>query len=491
MRPSSWTDVLVDGLVLGLALGATALGAVVGVDVSLAWCALQAALTLVVLHTRRSAPRALQRAPIDDVAQVLAVTANVAVFVIALRAVVGHADGAAADAARMWAFASVYLAVRHNESSAARRRARRRGQGQVNTLIVGAGSVGGQVARRLRDNPELGLRPVGFLDAEPLPGAAADGAVPVLGAPADVAAVVAAHRVGHVIVAFSRTSDEELVGLARACRRLGVEFSVVPRLFEEVTERVTVQHLGGLPLLQAEQLDPAGWRFGVKYAADRVLALVALVLLSPVLLVVAVAVKLSSRGDVFFRQRRVGRDRREFMMLKFRTMTGDPERDGEADASWAAAESVDLPAHAARRQVTAVGRRLRALGLDELPQLINVVRGEMSLVGPRPERVSYVERFEGEIRRYDDRHRVKSGITGWAQVNGFRGETSLADRIEYDNFYIENWGLRLDLRILLLTPAAVVLAAITALARDPSPREPERARDIVEPETASLSLARR
>ena len=481
MRSSSRTDVVVDGLVLVLALAATALGAAVGVEVSVAWCALQAALTLLWLHARRSAPRTLQRAPIDDVARVLAVTTNVAVFVIALRAVAGHADGAAADAARLWAFASVYLAVRHNQASAARRRARRRGKGQTNTLVVGAGTIGSQVARRLRDNPDFGLRPVGFVDADPLPGPLAEAQLPVLGAPADVAAVIAAHDIGHVVVAFSRATDESIVGLVRTCRSLGVEFSVVPRLFEEVTERVTVEHLGGIPLLQAEQLDPAGWRFGVKYAVDRAVAVVALVLLSPVLMLIAIAVKLSSRGDVLFRQRRVGRDRREFMLLKFRTMTGDPERDGEADASWAAA-TVDALEQPVLRHVTRVGKVLRALSLDELPQLLNVARGEMSLVGPRPERVSYVERFETEIRRYDARHRVKSGITGWAQVNGLRGETSLADRIEYDNHYIENWGLLLDLRILLLTPAAVLLAAIGALERDPPSTDPE---------TPQLSLVRR
>ncbi len=466
MRSSSRTDVVVDGLVLALALGATALGAAMGIEVSVAWCALQAGLTLLWLHARRPAPRTLQRAPIDDVARVLAVTTNVAIFVIALRAVAGDAGGAAADAARMWAFASVYLAVRHNEASSAHRRARRRGLGQVKTLIVGAGAIGGQVARRLRENPDFGLQPVGFLDDDPLPGPAAQAALPVLGAPADVEAIIAAHDIGHVIVAFSQASDEAMVGLVRTCRRLGVDFSVVPRLFEEVTERVTVEHLGGIPLLQAEQLDPAGWRFGVKYAVDRVVAVVALVLLAPVLLAIALAVKLTSRGDVLFRQRRVGRDRREFMLLKFRTMTGDPERDGEADASWAAA-TIDALEQPVRREVTRVGRALRALSLDELPQLLNVVRGEMSLVGPRPERLTYVERFEGEIRRYDDRHRVKSGITGWAQVNGLRGETSLSDRIEYDNYYIENWGLLLDLRILVLTPAAVALAAIGGLGHTP------------------------
>jgi exopolysaccharide biosynthesis polyprenyl glycosylphosphotransferase len=480
-----WRDVLADAVVLALAVGATAIGASLGVDVSVLWCSAQALLTLLVLYVRRAEPRTLQRAPIEDVAQVLAVTTNAAIGIIALRAVVGDTDGAAVDAVRLWAFASVYLAVRHNEASWARRRAQRRGKRQVNTLLVGAGTIGHRVARRLQERPDLGLRPIGFLDADPLPMETGPAAPPVLGAPADVEDIVVAHGVGHVIVTFSRAHDEEIVGLVRICQRRGIDVSVVPRLFEAVTGRVSVQHLGGIALLRSEHIDPAGWRFAAKYAADRVVACVVLVLLAPLIAVVAFAVKLTSSGPVFFRQRRMGRDRREFTMLKFRTMTGDPDVHGEADARWAA-EAVDGAQTPSLRRITRTGRVLRTLCLDELPQFVNVARGEMSLVGPRPERVGYVEQFEGAIRRYDDRHRVKSGITGWAQVNGLRGETSLADRIEYDNYYIENWGLLLDLRILVLTIPSVLLTALGSLGR-----RSDQALDISEAERANVSLARR
>ncbi len=459
MRQSRRSDVVFDALAVALAMGATALGAAAGLDVSLGWCAAQALLTLVALHVRRTAPRTLRRAPIDDLAQVLAVTTQVAIFTVAARAAVGHEAGAFGDAVRIWLFATLFLVVRQSDAGAAVRRAYRRGQGQVDTLIVGAGEVGERLAERLYASPELGLRPVGFLDDE-----RADAILPILGPPADGEAVIVANGIGHVIVAFPQVEYEQLVALMRACRRQGVEFSVVPRLFEEVTERVTVEHVGAIPLLRTEQPNPRGWRFGVKYAFDRVVAVMALIVLAPLLALIALAVKLTSRGDVFFRQQRVGRDHRPFTMLKFRTMTGDPAIDGEADASWAA-ETVDGAPRNSHREVTRVGSVLRDLCLDELPQLINVARGEMSLVGPRPERVSYVERFESEIRRYDDRHRVKAGLTGWAQVNGLRGETSLSDRIEYDNFYIENWSLLLDLRILVLTPVVIVVALVDAVRR--------------------------
>jgi exopolysaccharide biosynthesis polyprenyl glycosylphosphotransferase len=250
----------------------------------------------------------------------------------------------------------------------------------------------------------------------------------------------------------------------RRCHRLGLQVAVVPRLYEEMTSSLSIEHVGGMPFLRVRRVDPRGWQFAVKYAIDRVAAAMLLLVLAPLLAVLAVAVRLSSPGPILFRQQRVGRDGHEFAMLKFRTMRGDPSADGEADASWAAQQSGaggpgtgtfgdGEPVGADR--CTAVGRILRCTSLDELPQLINVLIGDMSLVGPRPERVGYVRAFERRIYRYSDRHRVKSGLTGWAQVQGLRGETSLADRVEWDNYYIENWTLRLDLKILLLTfPAA-------------------------------------
>jgi lipopolysaccharide/colanic/teichoic acid biosynthesis glycosyltransferase len=177
-----------------------------------------------------------------------------------------------------------------------------------------------------------------------------------------------------------------------------------------------------------------------------------------VMLLVAIAVRMTSPGPVLFRQRRVGRDGHEFTMLKFRTMRGDPASEGEADAEWAAlirGESNEIPSTAADR-TTPVGRVLRASSLDELPQLFNVLLGNMSIVGPRPERVGYAHDFGRLVSRYADRHRVRSGITGWAQVNGLRGQTPIADRVEWDNHYIQNWSLRMDLRIIAMTLVEVL-----------------------------------
>lgn len=189
-----------------------------------------------------------------------------------------------------------------------------------------------------------------------------------------------------------------------------------------------------------------GWQFTLKRAADRAVALLALLLLAPLLLAIALGVRLSSVGPVIFRQRRVSRGGETFVLFKFRTMVEDPGVAGFTLARGSAPGGIE---GADRR--TAIGRWLRTISFDELPQLLNVLRGEMSLIGPRPERPEFVELFAKEVPRYAERHRVKSGITGWAQANGMRGQTSIGDRVELDNYYIENWSLCLDLRILALT----------------------------------------
>lgn len=218
-------------------------------------------------------------------------------------------------------------------------------------------------------------------------------------------------------------------------------------------------------MLTLRPTNPRGWQFAVKHAFDRGFAFLVLLLLSPLMLACALTVRLSSPGPIFFRQRRIGRDGCEFTMLKFRTMRGDPSEDGEADAGWAAEiRGDDRPATTGFERTTPAGRIMRALSLDELPQLLNVLGGQMSIVGPRPERVGYVREFERVVRRYGDRHRVKSGMTGWAQVSGLRGQTSIADRVEWDNYYIQNWSLWLDLRIIAMTLVEVVRSRGSAYA---------------------------
>ena len=231
--------------------------------------------------------------------------------------------------------------------------------------------------------------------------------------------------------------------------------SFIPRLFEKVPRRLTVEHLGGLPLLTAHRPDPKGWQFAIKYAVDRAVAAFVILLALPVLAAGALAVWRSLGRPILFRQVRVGRDGRPFEMLKFRSMKA-------ADPQEPTTPQVELPADTAPGGVegadrrTRVGAFLRATSIDELPQLFNVLKGDMSLIGPRPERPEYVARFEESVHRYAERHRVKAGITGWAQVHGLRGKTSIADRAEWDNYYIENWSLWLDVKIALMTVLAVL-----------------------------------
>jgi exopolysaccharide biosynthesis polyprenyl glycosylphosphotransferase len=244
-----------------------------------------------------------------------------------------------------------------------------------------------------------------------------------------------------------------LLRLVRRCEELDVNVAFVPRLFEKVTSKLTVEHIGGLPLISARPANPKGLQFAIKYAADRVVAGLVLLLALPIMVPAAFAILATLGRPLFFRQVRVGRDGRTFEMLKFRTMRpvkqelDEPALDLPPDTAPGGVEGGD------RR--TRVGTFLRRTSLDELPQLINVLKGEMSLIGPRPERPEYVGLFEESVYRYGDRHRVKSGITGWAQVHGLRGKTSLSDRVEWDNYYIENWSLWLDLKVLLLTFLAV------------------------------------
>jgi len=323
-------------------------------------------------------------------------------------------------------------------------------------LIVGAGDVGRLVAKRLRDQPGLGLTPIGYLDKQPRD--ALTGSLPVLGASWDLEQVIREHDVDTVVVTFSTAPHRVLLDVIQRCWDADVSVMMVPRLFEAESSRARVTHLGGLPLVGVVGPDTDGWQLRLKYGFDRIMAFVFLVLIAPAALLIAAAILVTMGRPIFYRQRRVGCDGHVFAMFKFRTMRGSPQADGEADEDWAASVlgpvSVESPVVIEDRR-TRLGTFLRAWSLDELPQILNVLYGEMSLIGPRPERVHYVERFNDVVYRYADRHRVRSGITGWAQIHGLRGKTSLADRVEWDNYYIENWSLWLDVKILALSLRAI------------------------------------
>ena len=323
------------------------------------------------------------------------------------------------------------------------------------TLVIGAGEVGARIGRRLECSPAYGLVPVGYVDDDP-PAASAVGGrpAPVLGPVRDLTRLVEAHKVEHLILAFSGTSDGELLPLLRGCAARGVGVSLVPRLFDLVNGRLAYEPVGGLPVATLRATNPLGVTFALKHAMDRVVAVGLIVVLAPLLGLIALLVKFSSPGPVLFHQQRIGRDDCPFDVMKFRTMIDQEPASGFVPAAGFApggVEGVD------RR--TRVGRWLRRTSLDELPQLFNVARGEMSLVGPRPERPEYVNMFATDLARYAERHRVRAGITGLSQVQGLRGQCLIADRVELDNYYIENWSLGLDLKILLLTVLAVMKPA--------------------------------
>lgn len=425
-------------------------------------------IVVITIRARRAPDDRLNASILDTITNVLGIVSLSVMLTLAIDTVLGSARPLGLTM-RLWLFALFYLGLARAVLVSARRQAMRSDAFSVPTLIIGAGMVGTHLAMRLFAEPGYGLRPVAFLDADPLPVAGEDGSLlPVLGSTEDLPDALLATGARHVILAFSGERDHILVGIARLCEQLGVGVSLIPRLYESINERTALDHVGGLPLLTLNSINPYGWQFAVKHVIDRGIALVALVVLFPVLAVVALIVRLSSPGPALFRQRRVGRDGHGFDLLKFRTM-----REERAGAARTAVEFELEPGMApggvegADRR-TWIGRWLRDLSLDELPQLINVVRGDMSLVGPRPERPAYAALFARDVARYDDRHRVKSGITGWAQVHGLRGQTSIADRVEWDNYYIANWSLKLDVKILLLTIAELLRLRDSKAERDRS-----------------------
>jgi exopolysaccharide biosynthesis polyprenyl glycosylphosphotransferase len=448
------TCLATDAGMLALAGVATVVGdRVAGVaTVDIGWTVLFALLALGLYSARGLYGTRIGLRPVEDVGKVVVATTVAAMAVLSLRLLLGAPSDLAAESLRPWAFALVYVAAGRAALYWSQIRARRDGESAQRTLIVGAGRIGSLAARRLLEHPEIGLRPVAFLDKEPLADPEETLGIPVAGASWDLDSVAALYGIEHVVITFSTAPDDVLLRLVRRCEDLGLSVSIVPRLFEKVPERITVDHLGGLPLVTARPADPKGWHFAVKYAVDRVLAAGFLLLTLPVLAPALLAVWLTMGRPIFFRQVRVGRDGRRFGCLKLRSMRLP---DGETDLAGLPEGTAPGGVEGDDRR-TRLGAFLRRTSIDELPQLLNVLKGDMSIVGPRPERPEFVSQFERSVYRYGDRHRVKSGITGWAQVHGLRGKTSITDRAEWDNFYIENFSLWLDLKILVLTVGAVL-----------------------------------
>lgn len=395
-------------------------------------CALYAAVVLVALAVGGlHRPRICLRVA-DQAGRILIATAVPAL------ALLPWLPGARAAWLAMWS-GGLVLACRAL-MCAALRAAHRRGLLTESTVVVGAGTFGAYVAELIREHPELGLRLTGLLDDGP---PRRDLAVPSLGRPADLADVVRRLDIRRVIVCFSSTCrDEDLVSVIRASRPLRAGVYVVPRLYElgMGVPRCCLDEIWGIPLIPLRSFGHSPAAFRLKRVFDLVAGAVLFAVAAPLMLALAVAVQLRTGQKVLFRQVRVTGKGRVAPIIKLRTLTAhdDPE------TRWTAEEHSPL------------GRWLRATHLDELPQLVNVIRGDLSLVGPRPERPYFSERFNREIPRYADRTRMPAGMTGWAQVNGLNGDTSIFERARFDNYYMEYWSVWMDLAILVRTVATVV-----------------------------------
>ena len=323
---------------------------------------------------------------------------------------------------------------------AALARIRRSGGNLQRVLVVGAGDLGRQVVDRLNAHKEFGFTVVGFLDDDPGRQQRDILGVPVLGTSADLERVVTTEGVDQVMIALPLAAHYRTVQLVRRAGQLLVDIKVVPDVLQYYVMRAGIEDLDGLPLINLTQIPLQGWNQIVKRAFDIAGSALLLIATSWLFPIIAWLIKREDGGPVFFSQVRTGMDGRSFRLFKFRSMHPDAECDGEAH--WTRAND---------SRVTRIGGTLRRTNLDELPQLFNVFRGDMSLVGPRPEQPKFVERFRSRYPAYSVRHRVRAGLTGWAQVNGLRGDTSIRQRVVHDLYYIENWSLGLDIKILWRT----------------------------------------
>ncbi|MFQ3534647.1 MAG: undecaprenyl-phosphate glucose phosphotransferase [Aggregatilineales bacterium] len=315
-------------------------------------------------------------------------------------------------------------------------RLRKAGFARDRVLIVGCGEVAQGIIQHIQANPHLGYRIVGAVNGQ---AGSAVAHVPIIGTAGELSDLIDTYHIDEVIIAQPELQRQELVSLVARCQRGRVSIKIYPDLFSYMAGGMSVDDLGGLPLLSVRDVALRGWKLSLKRGLDIFGAAFGLIFLSPFMLLTAILIKRESPGPVFFVQERMGLDGRPFPMLKFRSMRMDAEKNGPG---WTTANDP---------RVTRIGRWMRRNNWDEIPNLINVLLGHMSLVGPRPEQPHFVQQFREKIPRYMERHREKAGVTGWAQVNGLRGDTSIEERIKYDLWYVENWSFWLDVKIILRT----------------------------------------
>ncbi len=346
----------------------------------------------------------------------------------------------------LWGSSIVFIFIGRAILQAYERSRHAAGQNLQPAVIIGSESQADQVYTRLNRHMSFGFDVLGYFADAAAGGTTALGRAPYLGPIGVAAPYIREHGIELAFIAVRSQDHPRLFELIGECEGLNIEFMMVPDVLEVLTSQVKVRELEGIPFLRIKSIPFSAWGRIAKRAFDLAVAGVILLLTLPLTLLISLLIKLDSRGPVLFRQQRVGLDGKEFAMLKFRSM-----RVGSEKTDTAAGLGIK---NDPRR--TRIGRFLRTTSLDELPQLLNVLKGEMSLVGPRPERTLLVKEFQEVVPKYLDRHRVKTGMTGWAQVNGLRGDTSIEDRIKYDLYYIENWSFGFDFRILMRTLRAAL-----------------------------------
>ncbi|MCI0715193.1 MAG: undecaprenyl-phosphate glucose phosphotransferase [Chlorobi bacterium] len=320
-----------------------------------------------------------------------------------------------------------------------------KGKGLKDALIVGNTQTALDIYNNFSSHKYAGFNIVGFIDEDENSNENTNENFlrnrTKLGDYSDVVEVITKHNIETVLVTIPSTEHDKLFELMKACEGENVEFLMVPDFLEVITSSVRVQEIDGIPFLRIKSIPMNIWNRVLKRAFDFIFSLAVLIIISPLLIIIPLLVKLTSRGPVFYKQQRLSMTGKKFNMIKFRSMVADAEKDTGA---------VYVKKDDSR--YTSIGRFLRKFSLDELPQFINVLKGEMSIVGPRPEREHFIREYREKIPKYLERHRVKCGVTGWAQVNGLRGsDSSIEKRIEYDIYYIEHWSIVFDLKIIIKT----------------------------------------
>ncbi|MGW4497908.1 sugar transferase [Micromonospora sp. NPDC004336] len=310
-----------------------------------------------------------------------------------------------------------------------------------NAIIIGSGPIGLELARLLRRYPQYGLRFVGCVDAASRQGT---GTLPLIGTLDDLEQLVRLSECEVLVIADPDCLESALMDVLLRPRSSRCDLWAVPRLWGSRSQGGYPDHIGAIPIVKISDISLSGPRWAIKRASDVLFASVALIALSPVLLLCAIATFIDGGRGIFFYQERIGRYGKPFKVIKFRSMR--PVNEQESQTNWSIAHD---------KRVGPIGRFMRRTSLDELPQLWNILRGDMSVVGPRPERPYFVEKFSAEYPTYAARHRVPVGLTGLAQVSGLRGDTPISDRARFDNYYVENWSLWLDVKVVLRTVTEV------------------------------------